>query len=385
MKRGILVLAAWLCATPAFAQFPGVDSVIKGAKVISDLNITPEEEHQIGERVSANIRQRYGVVQDKSVHRYVSLVGAVLTSASTKPGLPWQFIVLDTDGVNAFAAPGGYIHITRGALALMTNEAELGGVLAHEVVHVTQQHTIKALKKSRISQAGIEEGASRAPGGGLGEAVISKLAEKATEMVLAGFGRNEELESDDIGVVLANKVGYAPAGLGGFLTRLSERNKASTQRQGLFASHPEMKERLDRLAKGAAALKPPSTATLEERFRQFISYEPKPLTDIAQVEAGAAGLTGGGSTSGSGAAETKPAAKDESKTEEPPKKKGLFGLGSKTFSGGDEKKSAQVTGSGGSRGVDTERNAKGGSNPTLVSVNVTPADLQQFKAQGQLK
>jgi predicted Zn-dependent protease len=357
--------------------------LIKGAKVISDINITPEEEHEIGQRVSANIRQRYGVVQDKAVHRYVALVGTVLAGATTKPRLPWQFIVLDTDGVNAFAAPGGFIHITRGALALMTNEAELAGVLAHEVTHVTEQHTINALKKSRLSQAGIEEGASRAPGGGLGEAVINKLAEKATEMVLAGFGRNEELESDDKGIVLANKVGYAPDALGGFLTRLSERNKASTQRQGLFASHPEMKERLDRLAKGTAALKPASTSTLEERFRQFVTYQPKPLAEIAQVEAGAAGLTGGSTTSG-GTAGTKTEDKTEPKAEEAPKKKGLFGMGSKTF-GGDEKKSAQVTGSGGSRGVDTERNAKGGPNPAVVAVNLTPADVQQFKTQGQLK
>jgi predicted Zn-dependent protease len=375
----------WLCAVPASAQFPGADAVLKGAKVISDITITPEEEHEIGQRVSQNIRQRYGVVQDKDVHRYVTLVGTVLAGASSKPGLPWRFIVLDTDGVNAFAAPGGFIHVTRGALALMASEAELGGVLAHEIVHVTQQHTVNALKKSRLSQAGIQEGASRAPGGGLGEAVISKLAERATEMVLAGFGRGEELESDDKGIVLANKVGYAPAGLGAFLTRLSDRNKASSQRQGLFASHPEMKERFDRLSKGTAALKPASTATLEERFRQFITYESKPQADIAQVEGGAAGLTGSGTTSGSGAAETKPAAKDEAKTDEPPKKKGLFGMGTKTFSGGDEKKSAQVTGSGGSRGVDTERNAKGGANPALVRVSVTAADLQQFKTQGALR
>jgi predicted transcriptional regulator len=267
----------------------------------------------------------------------------------------------------------------------MTSEAELGGVLAHEIVHVTEQHTINALKKSRLSQAAIEEGAARAPGGGLSELAINKLAEKATEMVLAGFGRGEELESDDKGIVLANKVGYAPAALGAFLTRLSERNKAATQRQGLFASHPEMKERLDRLAKGTAALKPPSTATLEERFRQFVAYQPKPQADIALVEAGAAGLTGGGGTTGSGAAGSKTETKTEPKAEEAPKKKGLFGMGTKTFSGGDEKKSAQVTGSGGSRGVDTERNAKGGANSGLVAVNLTPAEVAEFKAQGQLK
>jgi hypothetical protein len=214
---------------------------------------------------------------------------------------------------------------------------------------------------------------------------LSKLADAATEAVLAGFGRTEELESDDKGIVLANKVGYAPAGLGAFLTRLSDRNKASSQRQGLFASHPEMKERFDRLSKGTAALKPASTATLEERFRQFITYESKPQADIALVEAGAAGLTGGGGTTGSGAAGSKTETKTEPKAEEAPKKKGLFGMGTKTFSGGDEKKSAQVTGSGGSRGVDTERNAKGGPVKTMVAVKVSPAELDAFRKEGNLK
>ncbi len=77
--------------------------------------------------------------------------------ASTRPALPWTFIVLDTDGVNAFAAPGGYVHITRGALALIQDEAELAGVLGHEIIHVTEKHTIKSMQKSKAVQMGASE------------------------------------------------------------------------------------------------------------------------------------------------------------------------------------------------------------------------------------
>ncbi len=89
----------------------------------------------------------FGVYQDPSVTKYVTLVGAVLAQASTRPNLDWQFVVLDTDGVNAFAAPGGFIHITKGLLGLMKNEAELAGVLAHEITHVTEKHTVNAIMK----------------------------------------------------------------------------------------------------------------------------------------------------------------------------------------------------------------------------------------------
>src|SRR5690606_29154519 len=83
-----------------------IGSVVKKANEVRDLQVTDAEEQALGEAVSERIRERYGVVQDAGVHRYVSLVGSVLAQASSRPELPWTFIVLDTDGVNAFAAPG---------------------------------------------------------------------------------------------------------------------------------------------------------------------------------------------------------------------------------------------------------------------------------------
>jgi hypothetical protein len=212
-------------------------------------------------------------------------------------------------------------------------------------------------------------------------ALLNKVADNIyLDIIEKGFGRSEENESDEKGIVIVNSVGYAPQGLAAFLTRLQERNKNAKEKRGLFASHPEMKERLDRLAKQIPASKLTSTATVEERYRKNISYKPVPQTAIAVVEAGAAGLAGGGGE--------KPAAKAEEKKEEPkkeePKKRG-FGLGRMLPTGGGEQKSAQANASGGTRGVDPERDAKGGSNPKPVPVKIVAADLTSFKKEGGLR
>jgi predicted Zn-dependent protease len=350
----------------AAAQF---GEIMKRAQQVRELVITESDEIRLGQSVSEKVRARYGVVQDPAVHRYVTLVGAALATSSKRPGLPWTFIVLDTDGVNAFAAPGGFIHITRGALGLMRSEAELAGVLAHELTHVTEKHTIDAIKKGKMIQMGANET--------LGDqAVFNRLVDKTTELVMAGFGRQEELQADREGLQLANQVGYAPTGLGDFLRRLEERNGSASEKQGLFASHPEMTERIALLTNQAAAAKPAGTATLEDRYRKYITYTVKPQAEIAGVEAGSAGLAGGSGKSDK--------SKDEDKKDEQPKKKG-FGLGSLMKPTGSESKSAEVTGSGASRGVDTERNAKGGSNPTIVVVNISMSDINAFKKEGGLK
>lgn len=366
----LAVPAAAAGASGQFGQLGKLGQVAKRAEQFKDVEMTDEEEQQLGQAVSERIRERYGVVQDPAIHRYVTLVGSVLAQASTRPGLAWKFIVLDTDGVNALAAPGGYIHITRGALSLMKNEAELGDVLGHEIIHVTEKHTIRAIQKGKLVQMGADEKLSG------NKALFGKLVDKATDVVMAGFGRGEELEADSKGIVLANKVGFDPQGLSAFLTSISERNKTSQEKQGLFASHPEMKERLDKLAGTVKSEKLASTAMVEARFHENVTYTPVLLTGVTTVTAGSAGLTGGS---------TKSAEKAEEKPEEPKKKKG-FGLGSLVGpGGGSEKKSAEVTGSGASRGVDKERNAKGGPNPALVLVKVTAADIAAFKKEGQLQ
>jgi beta-barrel assembly-enhancing protease len=369
------LVASGTLATPAAAQFDKIGKGLSVAKKANDAVYTEAEKQQLGAEVSANIRKKFGVVQDPAVHRYVTLVGAVLARVSTKPDYTWRFIVLDTDAVNAFAAPGGYVHITKGCLALIANESELAGVLGHELVHVIEDHTIKALSK-----AGFVDTAASASGKG-GD-ITAGLVNQVTSIALQGFGRGEELESDHDGLGLAAKAGYQADGLRTFLQRLTDRNKNSSEKRGLFASHPAMQERLDKLA-AQEKKERAGTVTLEARYQQFIAYKPVPQSQIATVAAGASGLA-----SGSGGSAKKPddktAKKAEAEAEEKPKKKG-FGLGKLAGSlGGGEKKSGQTVASGGARGLDPEVDAKGGPNPAAVSVSLSKTDIDTFRKEGRL-
>jgi predicted Zn-dependent protease len=359
----VALAASWPAAAGP-EQLGQLGSVLKRAQQFKDVEMTEAEEALLGAEVSTRIRARFGVVQDQAVHRYVSLVGMALVMASSKPGPDWKFIVLDTDAVNAFAAPGGFVHITKGALANLKDESELAGVLGHEIIHVTEKHTIRAIQKGKLVQMGASETVAG------NNVLMSKLADKAYEVIEGGFGRGEELEADEKGIVLANAVGYAPQGMNGFLTMLVERNKTGQPaRNGLFASHPETQERIDKMTRQIASAKLASTATVAERYTSTITFNPVAAAEIATIEAGSAGAAG---------STAKPA--------EEPKKKGLGGLAGALRPSGGERKSAQVTGSGAARGAGGEdRLARGGSNPAIVAVAVSAADLAAFKKAGGLR
>jgi predicted Zn-dependent protease len=370
MKKRFVTLALFAgvsVASPVSAQFGGLLDKAKQAqdakKKFDDLNVSEEEERKIGEDVSLKIRTRFGVVQDEAVHKYVTLVGTALAQQSERPKLNWTFVVLDTDGVNAFASPGGIVHITRGALGLIENEAELAGVLGHEITHVSHKHAVGAIQKSKAVQMGTEQLNSRGP-------FLDQMANKAYEIILENkFDRGDELDADKTSVTLAQKLGYAGGGLGLFLSRLDDRNKDTPAQNGLFASHPDMKERIEKV-KQLAGSKP--GALVEARYKAAIKYAPTDLTKIATVAPGASGLTGS----------TKDGDKQDDKNakkEDEPKKKG-FGLSALKPGGAQpERQTAQVQASGGSRGVGPDRDAKGGGNPNPVKVTVSAAEVDAFK------
>ena len=372
MRMAILALAFMSLCTPANAQLGGLlnkAQKVQDAKAkVDSLKISEEEEQKIGADVSLKVRDRFGVVQDPAVHKYVALVGTLLAQESERPKLPWTFIVLDTDGVNAFAAPGGFVHITRGALGLIKSEAELAAVLAHEIGHVAHKHTIDAITKANAVKLGTDAALpNRGP-------YLDKLVSFAYDQVIEGkFDRNQELDSDQVSVTLTQKLGYASAGLADFLARLDERNKDVPERNGLFASHPETKERIDKVRQLAAGK---TGGAVAARYKTNIKYEAAPVTTIAVVTEGSAGLAG--SSKDDGKDKEKDKDKDKDKKQEEPKKKS-FGLGMLKPSVGKEQQSSQVAASGGARGVGPDRAAKGGGNPKAVRVVVSAAELETFK------
>jgi predicted Zn-dependent protease len=375
MVRSLVIVAQTLVIPfldTGLAQFP-IPSSVKGkldavTGKMKDVELTQAEEVALGQEISARVRARYGVVQDPEIHKYVSLVGSVLTRQTAQNGIAWHFIVLDTDGVNAFAAPGGFVHLTRGALALMKSEAELAGVLSHEVAHVTMKHTIRAIQKNKLVQMGVNDTNVKS-----NQELFKRLTDEGTRVVMSGFGRAEELEADGEGIATSDKAGYSPSSLKTFLTTIKLRNGKSNERQGFFSSHPELDERLQKIDERIELEKPIATVTLEDRFSSNVKYNSVALAEIGTVEAKTEASSG---------------SKPEKKEEPPPKAKSRFSFGNlKNAVGGGSQttQSAAVTGSGGSRGVDVERSAKGGSNPNEVSITLTETDITVFISEGKLR
>jgi beta-barrel assembly-enhancing protease len=341
------VLVALTAVTPGATQLGQFGKMVdRAAQVHQDLTFSDQEEQQLGRDISAKLRDKYGVVQDAAVHKYVTLVGTVLAQESTRPGLPWTFIVLDTDGVNAFAAPGGFVHITRGALALLHDEAELADVLAHEISHVTLKHTINAITKSKAIDTAAK--ATR-------KDFLAQVTDRAYAAILENsYDRKDEIAADTTGVAVANAAGYTPTGLGDFLTRLADRNKNLKDPSGLFASHPDTTARLESLTKTITGQKLTATARVAARYAQHVSYKPAAVDALG----GAAAEPAAAKASDSGG--------------------GKLGLAGGSAMGRD-KSSNQTVSSAGSRGVNPDRDAKGGPVKTTVAVTVTNAEVMDFR------
>ena len=362
MKTRLMFVAtfALAMALPVSAQFGGQlgtlgrakDALDKANRAIQDVRFTEAEEEQLGADVSATLRERFGVVQDAAIHKYVALVGTIVAEHSSLKHLRWTFIVLDTDGVNAFAAPGGFVHVTRGALALIDSEAELAGVLAHEIGHVVARHTIRAIQKGRI-QGALAKAATRT-------AFLQEMSDRLYAITLENsFDRGDEMESDKIGVALANQAGYSPSGLGLFLNHLADRNKDLTERSGVFASHPETKARVDELAKIIKSQQLRNTPMVQARYAASVAYTPVAVAQVAQ-----------GGAAGPATPPVQPAR---------PGGSGAFGVGGLNAIG-NEKSSSNTIASAGSRGVNADRDARGGANKGVVVVTVSAAEVAEFRA-----
>jgi predicted Zn-dependent protease len=236
----------------------------------SALPIGPEKEREIGFGIAATVAGRYSLVNDPELMHYVNLVGQAVAQQSIRHGeVPFRFGVLDTDDVNAFAAPGGYIFVTRGALGLMDSEAALAGVLAHEVAHVDQKHVLDEIRRSSVMKTVREESQLEGP-------LLDQIAELGGSMLFMGLSREDEMESDSLGVLYAAATGYQAAGLVQFLARLSAEERTggevSEGVQEWMATHPSTTERLEALRSEIerAGIDPEAGQAAADRFRRYL-------------------------------------------------------------------------------------------------------------------
>lgn len=204
-----------------------------------------EEEVRIGQQIAGNLLGAAPLVKDEALQRYVNRVGLWVAMQSERPGLPWRFGVIESEDINAFAAPGGYIFLTKGLYRQLNNEAELAGVLAHEVGHVIRKHHLKLLQKSQaISALGSFFGSQLSDE----DQLVQNIIGNGAEVVARGLDKDAEYEADRIGVVLTVRAGYDAYALPTVLADIGHVSKGDKRVSLLFKTHPHPEERLGRLA-----------------------------------------------------------------------------------------------------------------------------------------
>lgn len=227
--------------------------------------MTEEEEIAIGAEFAAMLLGAKPLLPNAGVQRYVNTLGRWLALQTERPDLPWTFGVLDDAGYNAFAAPGGYIFITKGLLERMRSEAELAGVLAHEIAHVLKKHHLKAVKSSGWAGLAGDLVSSRSGGNDQLKEMIKNTVLKA---YASGLDQSDEFEADRMGIVIAARAGYDPFGLPAVLQVLQGQNSQDGDFSLIFKTHPAPAARIEQLDK-----------LMQTRFEAMPRNPGKPLKD----------------------------------------------------------------------------------------------------------
>lgn len=228
------------------------DSINRSATAVGKAfeKLTPEQEYFIGRSVAATILASYKPFDNTAATIYLNTLGKALALSSEKPETfgGWHFMIMDTDEINAFATPGGFILVSRGMLRCCRNEDELAAVLAHEVGHVQLEHGLRAIKKSRWTSAFTILGAETAKNLGgqqlaeLTTAFEGAITDVTSEMVNSGYARSLEYEADAAAIPLMRRVGYNPSGLANMLTEMGRRLEKDPR--GFAKTHPDPKDRV---------------------------------------------------------------------------------------------------------------------------------------------
>ena len=242
-----------------------IGSVVKSVGNLRE--VKEPEEMQIGQSMTETLLGARPLYDDAELQHYVNEVGLWVAQQSERPNLPWHFGVNDSDHINAFATPGGYIIITKGMIKQLRNEAELAGVLGHEVAHVNQKHHLKALRKSAFASL-LGEGVAAATDNKHAD-LVKKLAGPTKELYARGLDKSDEFEADRMGVVLATRAGYDPYGLPAVLTTLASADPKDNYLTLLYKTHPLPQARLDQLAPGLATLDSIKAPQNAPRFQQY--------------------------------------------------------------------------------------------------------------------
>jgi predicted Zn-dependent protease len=238
----ILLLLAWIISCAV--------NPVTGKREL--MLLSEADEAGLGAKTDQQVIQTYGVYDDPELTAYITNLGREMAKSTHRPNLEWQFKVLDTPVINAFAVPGGYLYFTRGILGYFNNEAELAGVLGHELGHVTARHSAVQYSRQMLAQVGM----------GLGMVFSEKfrkyagIANFGVGMLFLRFSRDNERQSDDLGAQYSFNMGYDTNYMANFFTTL-ERLHPSADNAGLpgwYSTHPNPVDRVGAVKRKSAEL-----------------------------------------------------------------------------------------------------------------------------------
>ncbi|MBZ0161066.1 MAG: M48 family metalloprotease [bacterium] len=235
--------------------------------------ISEADENEIGKRADQEILGHFGRYRDQQLQAYVESIGQRLLDGIGPTSFRYSFKIIDVPEVNAMALPGGYIYITRGMLAMLNSEAQLAGVLGHEIGHVTSRHAAKQLTKAfgaQILSLGLM---AASPGGRQNTGEWAKVSGAIFEHVLLGYGREAELEADELGLRTAQRAGYDPEEMVAFLKamKVKERLEALGY-HGFQGTHPETIDRVVKAETMASILIEQSGGSIEVKANEYKAH-----------------------------------------------------------------------------------------------------------------
>jgi predicted Zn-dependent protease len=207
--------------------------------------MSEQQEIALGQQSDADVKREMGLYRDDEWQQYVTTIGMRLAQASERPNLPWHFAVVDVPAINAFALPGGYIYITRGILPFLQDEAQLAGVLGHEVGHVTARHAAQQYSRATGASIGLLLGSIFVPAA----RPFGQLAESGLGVLFLKYGRDDELQADQLGVRYSSKAGWDPHAIPEMLTTLGRIDEASDNKgvPNWLSTHPAPENRVQQV------------------------------------------------------------------------------------------------------------------------------------------
>lgn len=244
------------------------------------LTLTEPQEIEVGRQLAAEVEFRQPLLRDARAAAYLQKIGQRLARESERAGLRFSFKILESDDVNAYALPGGFVYVTRGLLEMVGEEAELAGALAHEIGHIAARQHAGKIRRSQLASLGVSF-LGPALGGGLRAAATVRGARSGSQGFFMRFSREDEREADRIGAKLLYDAGYDPEGMIRLLKRLAalDENDPGLVR-AYFRSHAKVEDRIESLADLLAALPPlpgppRSGSGLTRIQRHIASVKPK--------------------------------------------------------------------------------------------------------------